>query len=162
MSEEMDQELVFGEMAAEAAESFGKGSQEGVKFAIRNCQDAFGCVSVSHQKQIAEAFGLDEKIVKAILRFMPSVKESPVEFEIVCCTGSRCAKNGSIEVIQAVRSMTGIDFNETTADGRIRLRSQNCFKQCKHGPNLMINGQYHHHMNKENAQKILEKILKQP
>lgn len=162
MSEERNPELVFQEMTREAAESFGKGSQEGAKFAIRNCQDAFGCVSVSHQKQIAEAFGLDEKIIKAILRFMPCVRESPVEFEIVCCTGSRCARNGSIEVIQAVKNMTAIDFNETTADGRIRLRSQNCFKQCRHGPNLMINGQFHHGMNKEKAQKALERILQQP
>lgn len=160
MSEEMNPELVFKEMTEEAVESFGKGSQEGMKFAIKSCQDHFGCVSVSHQKQIAEAFGLDEKMVKAVIRFMPSVKESMIEFEIVCCTGSRCAKNGSIDVIRTIKSMTGIDFNQTTADGKIRLRSQNCFKQCKHGPNIMINGQFHHNMNKEKTQRTLEKILK--
>jgi len=160
MCEERNEELIFKDRLEEAVESFGEGSQEGAKFAIKNCQDQFDFVSISHQKQIAEAFELDEKIIKTIIKFIPSVKESKVEYEVVCCTGPRCAKNGSMEVLKTVKNTLDIDFNETTKDGKIRLRSQNCFKKCKFGTNIMINGKFHHHMNKEKAKEILDEITR--
>lgn len=156
---EKHEEVIFKEKLDEAMEDFGAGSQEGAKFAIKACQDYFGFVSLGHQKQIAQAFGLDEKIIKTIIKFIPSVKESKVEYEIVCCTGPRCAKNGSMEVLKTVKSTLGLDFNETSKDGRIRLRSQNCFKKCKFGPNIMINGEFYHHMDKDKAKKILDDIV---
>ncbi len=153
------EEIIFKEKLDEAVEDFGTGSQEGAKFAIKACQDDFAFVSLGHQKQIAQAFGLDEKIIKTIIKFIPSVKELKVEYEIVCCTGPRCAKNGSMEVLKTVKSTLGLDFNETSKDGRIRLRSQNCFKKCKFGPNIMINGEFYHHMDKGKAKKILDDIV---
>ncbi|WP_055078326.1 NADH-quinone oxidoreductase subunit NuoE family protein [Lagierella massiliensis] len=158
MLEERNEELIFKEGLEETVNSFGKGSQEGAKVAIRNCQGDFGYVSISHQRQIADAFGLDEKIIKTIIKFMPSIKESKVEYEIVCCTGPRCAKNGSMEVLKTVKSILGMDFNETSKDGRIRLRAQNCFKKCKDGPNIMINGKFYHHMDVEKTRQILDQI----
>lgn len=158
MVEERNDELIFKEGLEETINSFGKGSQEGAKVSIRNCQDYFGYVSISHQRQIADAFELDEKIIKTIIKFMPSIKESKVEYEIVCCTGPRCAKNGSMEVLKAVKSILGMDFNETSKDGRIRLRAQNCFKKCKDGPNIMINGKFYHHMDVEKTRQILDQI----
>lgn len=158
MVEERNDELIFKEGLEETINSFGKGSQEGAKVSIRNCQDYFGYVSISHQRQIADAFELDEKIIKTIIKFMPSIKESKVEYEIVCCTGPRCAKNGSMEVLKTVKSILGMDFNETSKDGRIRLRAQNCFKKCKDGPNIMINGKFYHHMDVEKTRQILDQI----
>lgn len=84
-------------------EGFGKGSQEGAKVSIRSCQDLFGCVSISNQKQIADAFDIDEKYIKTIIKFIPSIKQSKVEYEIVYCSGPRCAKNGSMEVLKTVK-----------------------------------------------------------
>lgn len=158
MLEERNEEHIFKEGLEETINSFGKGSQEGAKVSIRNCQDYFGYVSISHQRQIADAFELDEKIIKTIIKFMPSIKESKVEYEIVCCTGPRCAKNGSMEVLKTVKSILGMDFNETSKDGRIRLRAQNCFKKCKDGPNIMINGKFYHHMDVEKTRQILDQI----
>lgn len=158
MLEERNEELIFKEGLEETVNSFGKASQEGAKVSIRNCQDYFGYVSISHQRQIADAFELDEKIIKTIIKFMPSIKESKVEYEIVCCTGPRCAKNGSMEVLKTVKSILGMDFNETSKDGRIRLRAQNCFKKCKDGPNIMINGKFYHHMDVEKTRQILDQI----
>lgn len=158
MCEGSNEELIFRDKLEETVESFGKGSQEGAKVSIRSCQDYFGYVSISHQKQIAKGFGLDEKIIKTIIKFMPSIKESKVEYEIICCTGPRCAKNGSMEVLKTVKSTLGMDFNETSKDGRIRLRAQNCFKKCKDGPNIMINGKFYHHMDVEKTKEILDQI----
>lgn len=160
MSKERNKELIFAQELEEMVSGFGKESQDGAKAALRRSQDDFGFVSIAHQKQIASCFNLDEKIIKTMIKFMPSIKESKVEYEIVCCSGPRCAKNGSTEVIKTIKSALGIDFNETTKDGRVSLRSQNCFKKCKMGPNIMVNGKFHHHMNKEKAEELLKEIKK--
>lgn len=152
---EENKELVFKEDLEGLLESFGQESQEGVKQALRNCQELFACVSKAHQDQIARAFGLDGKIVATLMKFNPRLKESIVEYEVTCCTGARCAKNGSLEVLRAVRDVLGIDFDQVTEDGRIRLTSQNCFKKCGLGPNIMVNGSFYHQMNRERARELM-------
>lgn len=158
MIEEKNREFVFQESLSDLVDSFGTGSQEGAKAGLRRCQEIFDCVSVSHQRQIAESFQLDAKIIKTMIRFIPSIRESVVEYEVVCCSGARCAKNGSLEVLKAVRDVLGVDFDETTKDGRIRLTTQNCFKKCNLGPNIMINGKFYHGMDKAKMRKLMENI----
>lgn len=157
--DENNKELYFLEELKYMSERFESGSQEGVKEALRFCQDTFGYVSLAHQKQIAEFLNVDDKIVKTLIKFTKSIKESKTEFEVICCTGPRCAKNGSIEVIKSVKNTLGIDFDETSKDGKIRLSTQNCFKQCSKGPNIMINGKFYHNMDKNKAENLMKEIM---
>ncbi len=156
--EEDNRQLVFKEILDFNLENFGQGSQDGVKAVLRQCQEEFKCVSLANQKQIAEKFNLDEKIVKTLIKLSPGIKESIVETEVVCCSGARCSKNGSFEVLKTVSETLGIGFDEITEDGRIRLTSQNCFKRCGEGPNIMVNGKFYHKMNKEKARDLMKEI----
>ena len=149
MSETKNKELVFQEIMEELVDSYGYGSQEGVKLSLKECQNIF-----------AELFQLDKKVVSAIIKFMPAIKESIVEYEVVCCSGSRCAKNGSIEVLKAVRETLAIDFNEITNDGNIRLLTKNCFKKCNLGPNIMVNGEFYHKMDRVKSIELMKNIKK--
>lgn len=158
MCDEKSKEFIFKEKLDVMVEVFGEGSQEGAKLALKTCQEEFAFVSISSQRQIAEAFGMQVKIIETLMKFMPSIKKSKIEYEIVCCTGPRCAKNGSIEVLKAVRSITGLDFNETSKDGKVRLSTQACFKQCKCGPNIMINGKFYNNMDRKKVKKVLEEL----
>lgn len=156
----MDKELVFQEIKEILLDSYGSGSQEGVKASLIECQRIFDCVSLEHQEQIANLFQVDEKIVSTMIKFIPTIKVSSVENEVVCCSGSRCAQNGSFEVLRSVKETLGIDFNQTTKDGKIRLSTQNCFKKCNLGPNIMVNGQFHHKMNKVKSIDLMKNIKK--
>ncbi|MDR7871190.1 MAG: NAD(P)H-dependent oxidoreductase subunit E [Tissierellaceae bacterium] len=159
MNETKNKDLIFQEMMDVLVDSFGIGSQEGVKASLTECQKIFDCVSINHQQQIAELFQLDKKVIGTMIKFMPHIKESIVEYEVVCCSGSRCAKNGSIEVLKTLKETLGIDFNETTKDGKIRLSTKNCFKKCNLGPNIMVNGKFHHKMDKLKSIELMN-ILK--
>lgn len=160
MSETNNKELIFLETMNLLVDSYGIASQEGVKACLIECQEIFDCVSINHRQQIAELFQVDQKIIKTMIKFMPSIKESIVEYEVVCCSGARCAKNGSIEVLKAVRETLGIDFNETTKDGRIRLSTQNCFKKCNLGPNIMVNGKFNNKMDRVKSIELMKSIMK--
>ncbi len=155
-----NKEEIFKERLNEYVYSFGEGSQEGVKSALRECQDIFSMVSSSKQEEIATAFKLDFNIIKNIIRFMPSIKEVNVDYEITCCTGSRCAKNGSIDLIKGVREYCNLDFGETSSDGKFSLSSQNCFKKCSLGPNIKINDKFYHQMNIEKFKNIMDDLEK--
>lgn len=158
MNTEKNKELLFIERLEEIVDSFGNNSQEGVKLALRETQDSFNCVSKSHQSQIAEAFEMDLKVIKAIIKFMPSIKESIVKYELIVCTGPRCAKNGSIKVINTLKKELGIGFNEITDDGKIRLTTQNCFKKCKDGPNILVNNKFYHHMDEDKTRELVKTL----
>lgn len=159
MNTEKNKELLFIERLEEIVDSFGTNSQEGVKLALRETQDSFNCVSKSHQSQIAEAFEMDLKVIKAIIKFMPIIKESIVKYELIVCTGPRCAKNSSIKVINTLKKELKIGFNEITDDGKIRLTTQNCFKKCKDGPNILVNNKFYHHMDEDKTRELV-KFLK--
>lgn len=158
MDETKDNELIFQEMLDIQVNNYGTGSQEGVKASLIDCQNIFNCVSVNNQREIAKKFQVDERVIKTMIKFMPSIKESIVEFEVVCCTGSRCAKNGSMEVIKAVKETLGIGINETTKDGKIRLTTRKCFKKCGLGPNIMVNGEFYHKMDKLRSVELMTSI----
>lgn len=151
-------ELNFQEIMDVLLDNYGIGSQDGVKASLIECQKIFDCVSINHQEQIANSFKLDKKVISTMIKFMPSIKESIVEYEVVCCSGSRCAKNGSLEVLKAIKETLGVDFNETTKDGKIRLSTQNCFKKCNLGPNIMVNGKFYHKMDKVKVIELMKNI----
>ncbi len=157
---EENKELFFREDLEDLSHSFGKGNQEGVKAALRACQDYFGQVSEGHISEIASAFEVDDKVINTLLKFMPGIKKSALAYDIVCCTGPRCAKRNSAEVIKIIRSELGLDFNQTSPDGRVRLRSQNCFRHCTKGPNILVNDIFHHNMDGTKAKDLMEKIKK--
>lgn len=158
MSEMKNNELNFQEIMDVLLDNYGIGSQDGVKASLIECQKIFDCVSINHQEQIANSFKLDKKVISTMIKFMPSIKESIVEYEVVCCSGSRCAKNGSLEVLKAIKETLGVDFNETTKDGKIRLSTQNCFKKCNLGPNIMVNGKFYHKMDKVKVIELMKNI----
>lgn len=155
---EDNKELMFQETLEDSVYNFGEGSQDGVKSSLRQCQEIFGCVSLGHQEQIAEAFKLEHKIVKTLIKLSPSLKESVVEYEVTCCTGARCAKNGSVEVLKTVTETLGLEFGETSQNGKIRLTTQNCFKKCGQGPNILVNGKFYHQMDREKSKSLMEDI----
>lgn len=156
--EEKNKEIIFSEELAYLVDSFGEKNQDGVKYALRTCQETFDCVSKAHQEEIAESFEVDIKVIKTFMRLTPSLKESIVEYEVVCCTGARCAKNGSMEVLKTVSEELGLEFGKTSSDGKIRLTTQNCFKKCGEGPNMMINGKFFHKLDGRKAKEIIENI----
>lgn len=160
MDSDISLELEFQEKLNFLVTDYGPGNQEGIKEALKICQEDFHCVSLSHQNQIAEAFDMKPTTVKTFMRLNKSLKESVVEHEVICCSGQRCASAGSFEVLNAVTEELGIQYNETTPDGKIRLRAQNCFKKCKMGPNIMIDGKFHHYMDAKSAKELIRSLKK--
>lgn len=158
MNLNIDKKLKFNEELNNLVCDFGKNNQEGVKSALRLCQETFDCVSIANQKQIAEIFDININIIKTLMKLNRTLRESITEHEVVCCSGPRCANNGSLAVLNAVSDELKIDYNNVTPDGKISLMKQNCFKKCGMGPNIMIDEKFYHNMDAKKARELIKEI----
>lgn len=59
--------------------------------------------------------------------------------KITVCTNLPCALSGGVHVAQYLKEKLGIDFNQTTADGRFTLKEGECMGACGDAPVLLHN-----------------------
>jgi NADH-quinone oxidoreductase subunit E len=59
--------------------------------------------------------------------------------KIALCTNLPCALAGAAEAAQHLKRCLGVDFGETTPDGRFTLRQGECFGACGDAPVMLVN-----------------------
>ena len=65
--------------------------------------------------------------------------EPPGKYKLCMCTNLPCALAGATEAAQHLKRRLGVDWNETTADGRFTLKEGECFGACGDAPVLLVN-----------------------
>lgn len=63
--------------------------------------------------------------------------------KITVCTNLPCALSGGVHAADYIKQKLGIDFNETTPDGKFTLKEGECMGACGDAPVLLLNN---HHM----------------
>jgi NADH-quinone oxidoreductase subunit E len=63
--------------------------------------------------------------------------------KITVCTNLPCALSGGVHAADYVKQKLGIDFNQTTPDGKFTLKEGECMGACGDAPVLLVNN---HHM----------------
>ena len=65
---------------------------------------------------------------------------SPVgRYKLTVCTNLPCALSGGVHAASYLKEKLGIDFNETTADGKFTLKEGECMGACGDAPVLLVN-----------------------
>ena len=59
--------------------------------------------------------------------------------KITVCTNLPCALSGGVDAANYVKQKLGIDFNETTPDGKFTLKEGECMGACGDAPVLLVN-----------------------
>ena len=59
--------------------------------------------------------------------------------KIAICTNLPCALSGGVDAADYVKQKLGIDFNETTPDGKFTLKEGECMGACGDAPVLIVN-----------------------
>lgn len=60
-------------------------------------------------------------------------------YKITVCTNLPCALSGGVHAADYVKQKLGIDFNETTPDGKFTLKEGECMGACGDAPVLLVN-----------------------
>ncbi len=61
------------------------------------------------------------------------------KYKLTVCTNLPCALSGGVHAADYVKEKLGIDFNETTADGKFTLKEGECMGACGDAPVMLVN-----------------------
>ena len=114
--------------------------QSAVMAALTVAQDEKGHLSNEVMNFVAAYLGMPPIAVYEVASFYTMYDLKPVGKTKVCiCTNLPCALSGAEDAAEHLKKKLGIDWNETTADGRFTLKEGECFGACGDAPVMLVN-----------------------
>ena len=114
--------------------------QSAVMAALTIAQDEKGFLSTEVMDFVAAYLGMPPIAVYEVASFyaMYDLKK-PGKYKLCICTNLPCALSGADDAAEHRKKKLGIDWNETTADGRFTLKEGECFGACGDAPVMLVN-----------------------
>ena len=114
--------------------------QSAVMAALRIAQDEKGWLTSETMDFVADYLDMPPIAVYEVASFYNMYNLEPVgKYKITLCTNLPCALSGANDVASYLKKKLGIEFNETTADGKITLKEGECFGSCGYAPVFLLN-----------------------
>lgn len=118
--------------------------------------DHFGFVNPDSVPAIADALNLSRAEVHGVITFYHDYRTSPPgEHVIKICRAEACQSMQGHALIETVKKHLGIDFHETTTDGRYTLEPVYCLGNCACAPAMMVDDTLHGRLDIEKVKSIL-------
>jgi NADH-quinone oxidoreductase subunit E len=134
--------------------------QSAVMSALVIAQDEKGWLSNEIMDYVARYLGMPPVAVYEVATFYSMYNLQPTgKHKITLCTCLPCGLQGSLAAADHLRDRLGIEFNETTPDGRITLKEGECMGACAMAPVLLVNNKkMHDYMTNEKLDALLEEL----
>lgn len=134
--------------------------QSAVMSALAIAQEEKGWLSNETIDFIATYLSMPAIAVYEVATFYNMYNLEPVgKYKITVCTNLPCALSGSNESAAYLKKKLGIEFNQTTTDGKITLKEGECFGACGDAPVFLVNNKRMcSFMSNEMIDKLLEEL----
>ena len=110
--------------------------------ALKIVQKHRGWVSDEALNDVAEMLEMSQTDLDAVATFYNFIFRRPVgRHVILVCDSVSCWIMGYDAIVNHLKARLGIDFGETTGDGRFTLLPQVCLGACDRAPVMMIDEQ---------------------
>jgi len=114
--------------------------QSAVMAALTVAQDEKGHLSTEVMDFVAGYLGMAPIAVYEVATFYAMYDLKPAgKYKLCICTNLPCALSGAAEAAEHLKARLGIDWNETSADGRFTLKEGECFGACGDAPVVLLN-----------------------
>ena len=114
--------------------------QSAVMAALVIAQDQVGWLSKEAIESVADYLGMAPMAVYEVASFYNMYDLSPVgRYKLTVCTNLPCTLSGGVHAAEYLKQKLGIDFNETTADGKFTLKEGECMGACGDAPVMLVN-----------------------
>jgi formate dehydrogenase subunit gamma len=111
---------------------------------LHSVQETLGCVPPEAVPIIARAMNLSRAEIHGVMSFYHDFRSQPAgEHVVQVCRAEACQAMGSRDLEAHVRRRLGVDFGETTADGRFTLEPVYCLGNCACTPSIRIGDDIH-------------------
>jgi NADH-quinone oxidoreductase subunit E len=114
--------------------------QSAVMGALIIAQDEKGWLSTETMDEVAGYLEMPPVAVYEVATFYNMYNLKPTgKYKLTICTCLPCGLQGSLAAADHLKAKLGIDFNETTADGRFTLKEGECMGACAMAPVVLVN-----------------------
>lgn len=108
---------------------------------LHEVQAAFGHVPQAALPQIAEALRMSRAEVHGVMTFYHDFRAAPAGKHVLkLCRAEACQSMGADRVAAHAQARLGVDWHETTPDGRVTLEPVYCLGLCACAPAAMVDG----------------------
>ena len=134
--------------------------QSAVMSALAIVQDEKGWLSSETMDFVAGYLGMPPVQVYEVATFYTMYNLKPTgKYKLTLCTCLPCGLQGSLAAGDYLREKLGIDFNETTPDGRFTLKEGECMGACAMAPVVLVNNKkMHDYMSNEKLDALLQEL----
>ena len=134
--------------------------QSAVMSALAIVQDEYGWLSNELMEEVAKALGMAPVAVYEVATYYAMYNCRPTgRHKVTVCTNLPCALSGGVDAAHYLKTKLGVDFNETTADGRFTLKEGECMGACGDAPVLIVdNKRMCGFMSNEKLDQLIEEL----
>lgn len=147
-----------GEIEAVVAAAVARySSSDGALLQILHAiQDALKYIPAAAVPLIAGSLNLSRAEVHGVASFYHFFRHHPSGTHVVqVCQAEACRSMHCDQVTERAKTLLGIDFHQTTTDGRYTLEPVYCLGNCACAPSVMIDGELHGRVTSERLPELL-------
>ena len=136
--------------------------QSAVMAALIIAQDEHGWLANETLDFVAQYLGMAPVAVYEVASFYTMYNTKPVgKYKLTICTCLPCGLQGALDAADHLRHRLGIDFGETTPDGKFTLKEGECMGACAMAPVLLVNNKkMHDYQSNEKLDALLAELSK--
>ena len=110
-------------------------------------------------EEVGTALGVTPAYVQSVASFYDMLHLEPVGRHLVeVCTNVSCALVGAQQVVEAFQRELGVRPGETTADGRVTLKTMECAGGCGWAPVVMVDHRHREPTTPEDVPAVLQEL----
>lgn len=123
---------------------------------LHDVQAAFGFIPSDAHAPIAAALNISRAELHGVLSFYHDFRDAPAGKHVLkICRAEACQAMGGAAMSQAVLDTLGLDWHQTTRDGRVTVEPVYCLGLCACAPAAMVDGKL---KGRATAQTILAEL----
>jgi len=134
--------------------------QSAVMAALVIAQDEKGWLATETMDAVAGILGMAPVAVYEVATFYNMYNLEPTgKYKLTICTCLPCGLQGSLEAADHLKAKLGVEFNQTTADGRFTLKEGECMGACAMSPVILVNNKaMHDYMSRDKIDALLKEL----
>ena len=123
------------------------------------CQGRWGWISPGITKAIGQRLDLSPAFIEGVTSFYTMYQRKPTgRYLLQVCTTISCQLCGTAPLVEHLKARLGIDFGETTEDGRFTLVDVQCLGVCGEAPVIQINNDCYTDLTVETLDELLDRL----
>jgi len=131
-----------------------------VMSALIIAQDEKGWLADETMDFVAQYLGMPPVAVYEVATFYSMYNLKPTgKYKLTLCTCLPCGLQGALAAADHLRENLGIDFGETTKDGRFTLKEGECMGACAMAPVVLVNNKkMHDYLSNDKLDALLKEL----